>query len=283
MYRCALGLALTGCLDFGPRADAAVAAAGDAGAEDAAPADPADVGEAWPDAARPPALAALSDEFDAPGAAGAWQVLDPAGFLLVDHGRLHAGRLTLRAPLGGWHDARTAGLLFVEVEGDFGVDAAVVAGRIGAGEAPPEALFNVAGLLARDPTSPQEDWTFVGVGRLLGELGVEGKVTTAGVSAPVRRRVGQAAGWLRICRVGADVALLRRRDDDGGWLDAWEAPFVPRGWPARVQVGVFAHGWNSAEAEPATEGLPDLEATVDAVRFWRPASPADCLRPPVGP
>lgn len=285
------GLGLAGCLDFGPpvllggvgdMGDAG--ATGDAQVDDASPPDAslpdAEVPDASADMAPPvDDLTPLSTVFDGPASIAEWQTFNADGFRFLDAGGHHAGRLTLRPALGGWHLARTAGLLFVEIDGDFIIEADVTAGRLGDLTLPPSEPFNAAGLLIRDPTPGHEDWLLVGIGQLFGELGIEGKTTASSQSVQVRTDVDRNAATLRICRRGPDVYLLYRLANGDTWRSAWDepGPLLRESLPDRLQAGLFANGWNSTNDEPATEGTPDLEAVFDAVRFRRPASVGDCL------
>lgn len=302
------GCGLAGCLDFGPRAtpdagaDAVVAqdqgmdarVADAAPMPDQAPLDQAPSPDAALDAASDQAIDAAPDmapdagpvdittwstDFDDAESIAAWSRLNPEGFRFVDAGSHHASRLTVRPALGGWHEGRTAGLLFVEIEGDFIVETEVIAGRIGDLTQAPSESYNVAGLMARDPAAGLEDWFFAGVGQLAGRRGIEGKSTVASVSTQWRTDVEVFTAALRLCRRGPDVYLLFRLDGDAGWRSARteDGPLVREALPARLQVGIFANGWNGTEEEPATEGVPDLEAVFERIAFRVPANVGDCL------
>lgn len=79
-----------------------------------------------------------------------------------------------------------------------------------------------------------------------------------------------------MCRFGDRFVLVRRLDDDqGGFMQTHE--FARPELPDDLQVGLVANGWNSEGLEPDPSITPDLRASFDYIRLWRPQSEADCM------
>jgi hypothetical protein len=205
----------------------------------------------------PQSLPSLSDEFSGATLSG-WEVSqgDVQGgaatrFDVAD------GELTIHTGRSWWVNDSRAFFLHKRVDGDF--KATVRVRATGEAGATPTADWSLTGLLVRAPTSDREDENWIGwtVGRVEGWNQFERKTTSH--SASILHLVKAKPGWvqLRVVRIGAVFALLRRYAGKP-WVLQWSyyRPELPR----VLEVGVDAQsGYDSPRA--------DLVSHVDYVRF----------------
>jgi hypothetical protein len=248
-----------------------------------------------PDAAPPPPITLLSDEFDSPaslarwtshGAAEGW----PEMIRTVDAHGTASGALYLEPTVSGWYADFRGPFLFQDVTGDF-VATTRVRAR-GTGGALPSVTWSLAGLMVREARATTaaawqpraENWLFAttGIAGQAGQPVIETKTTVNGRSALNLHPV--PAGWmeLRIVRVRADFLVFSRPEGAAEWTlqERFFRPDLPR----TVQVGVNAYSgwdlvpelWNDAAAfnrAVVTDRATDLAAEFDYVRFDRPRVP----------
>jgi hypothetical protein len=226
-------------------------------------------------------LSELSDEFDEPDALAQWRLRDvvegtPAQYTTLDVDETTAGHLTIVPTASGWFADFDGPFMFKLVEGDFIVETHAAATSLSNPPGPPMEFFNSAGLLVRDPDhgENQEDWVAHNTGYQNQQVGTEGK-STVGSHSELTIQPGIHHGRLRICRIGDEVILTRELDDEDGFRETHR--FSRPDLPSEVQVGLMSNGWNSLGVAPDTAREPDVMATFDYVRFWRPAGEADCL------
>jgi hypothetical protein len=225
----------------------------------------------------------FDDEFDDPSTLTNWQRLhelegDGPPYELLDIDETTAEQLTVIPFAGGWYADFDGTFLFKMMSGDFVVETSVAANRRGQDGGPPERLYNSAGLMARDPSSTdgRENWVIHNVGRQSMEVGVatEGK-TTVDSQSTLMLTPGTWSGRLRLCRVGDRFVLARRLSDETEWTQtqAYERPDMPD----QIQLGMMVNGWNSNGGSPDFDLDPDVVATFDYIRLWRPdAGEASC-------
>lgn len=224
----------------------------------------------------------FSDEFDDASTLSGWMRAHQvegrdAQYSTMDIDESTAGALTIVPTRDGWFGDFDGPLLFKMVSGDFVVETLVTAGNTADPDSPPTQFFNSAGLLVRDPShsAGQENWIMHNVGFQSEFVGSEGK-TTANSESMLTLVPGARRGRIRMCRFGDRFVLVRRLDDDqGGFMQTHE--FARPELPDDLQVGLVANGWNSEGLEPDPSITPDLRASFDYIRLWRPQSEADCM------
>jgi hypothetical protein len=238
--------------DAPARPDAAADLATDAAASDAAAND----GGAG--------LAALSDDFSGGQLDPAWSVVN-AGKMTVS---VSGGALHL-APTASllWFNASMGGLVHKQVTGDFMVTATVHPRKRSAPQDPPTETVNLGGLMARSPAAGPENYVFVVVGVDVNDFSVETKTTVDGKSTYQGPTWAARDAELRICRVGADLRLLKRPPGSGPWMIA--ASYRRPDLPASLQVGPNVY---------APSNSPDLDVSFDEVTFAPAGSLDDCAR-----
>ncbi|MFC7591776.1 hypothetical protein ACFQYP_54805 [Nonomuraea antimicrobica] len=196
----------------------------------------------------------------------------------LDVNKTVKGSLYLEPNTSAWFDGFRGPFVYQELAGDILMHARVKAeGRRGG---KPKRKFSLGGLMARQPNSyARPNWVSIttGTGDKSGQ--VEVKYTQDGSSKPQELAVEN--GWveLALARVGRVFVALYKAD--GG---AWK---VGRRWPSTLpdvlQWGVTAYtDWDSYSTlkqdaakgnAKQVRGTPDLELTVDFVRFLRPELP----------
>lgn len=224
----------------------------------------------------------FSDEFDDASTLSSWMRGHEvegrdAQYSVLDVDDSSPGALTIVPTREGWFGDFDGPLLFKMIEGDFVVETLVRAGNTADENSAPTRFFNSAGLLVRDPMHApgQEDWIMHNVGFQATFVGSEGK-TTVGSQSMLTLVPGERQGRIRMCRFGDRFVLVRLLDGDtGGFMQTHE--FMRPDLPDSLQVGLVANGWNSEGIEPDTTITPDLRASFDYIRLWRPTSPADCV------
>jgi hypothetical protein len=122
--------------------------------------------------------------------------------------------------------------------------------------------------MARDGASDQENYVFVVVGFDVNDLSVETKTTVNDVSHFVGPPWPDADAELRICRLGADFRLYKRRIGALEWTAAatYERPDLP----AELQVGLVVY----TSVHPA-----DVAGRFEAVEFASVEDEAGCAAP----
>jgi regulation of enolase protein 1 (concanavalin A-like superfamily) len=229
---------------------------------------------------------AFDDEFDDPATLSNWTRLhevegDPAPYSSLDIDGTNAGQLTIIPNAGGWFDDYDGTFLFKPMSGDFVVEVSVTASQQGAPSSPPDMLYNSAGLMVRDPASGDgsENWVIHNVGRQSMQIGVatEGK-TTQNSNSSLQLTPGTFSGRLRLCRVGSRFLLARQLSDESSWTqtNAYDRTDMPND----VQLGMMVNGWNSNGGQPDLDLDPDVVATFDYIRMWRPESGEDSCTAP---
>jgi len=211
---------------------------------------------------------AFVDDFDDPTTLEHWDVLrlpdgtDPHDQLDIDNTR--PGWLTvLPAPDHAWYNDGMGPALTRTVTGDFLIETRVQTHSRNNPDAAPDAQYNSAGLIVRDPASARgsQNWLVVNVGRQAPATGTEVKTTTNSRSV-LQLHEGRAHATLRLARIGSTIYALRRYPDD----DAWTLirTFARPDLPPTVQVGRMANGWTPHA---------DLTAQYDYARISTPDSP----------
>ena len=257
--------------DSDPGTDAASASATTSGSETE--------GDTQPD------FEGFSDEFDDPATLERWTRRHEAEggavpYATLDIGQTHAGRLTIVPTAGGWFNDFDGPFLYKPVEGDFVVEVQVWAQSLSSPGQAPMNLYNSGGLMVRDPDhgDGNENWIIHNVGRQSMEVGVatEGKTTTDS-SSVLELIPGTWSGRLRICRLGSAFILTRMLDDENTFTQTHR--YERADMPQMVQLGLMANGWNSNGSMPDFDVEPDVEASFEYIRLWRPDSEADCTAP----
>ena len=226
-------------------------------------------------------LEGLSDEFDDPSSLAAWTLRHQAegeeqGHEVLDINQSESDHLTFVPRAGGWFGNFRHSFLYKLVRGDFMIEVWVAAGRTSDPAAAPTEPYNSAGILVRDPSSRSgnENWVMHNVGWQNDRLGTEGKTTVSSMSN-LTISAGARSGRLRVCRVGGEVVLTRRLDDEGEFRETHR--FTRGDFADELQVGLVINGWNSLGGSPDLGRTPDLRAVFDYARFSEVSSVDDCL------
>lgn len=252
-----------------------------------APPTPSGPGVLTMDNTKPPApggeVGEASTEFDAAEDLSAWTKLsttekDVDRIAKYDVNKTVKGSMYLEPKTSAWFDGFRGPFVYQDLAGDIVMHARVkVEGKKGG---QPKRKFSLGGLMARQPNSyAKPNWVSVttGTGEKSGQ--VEVKYTQDGSSKPAEMAV--KSGWveLSLARVGR-VFVALYKEEGGKWK-------VGRRWPSTLpdvlQWGVTAYSdWDSYSLlkKDATKGnakqvkgTPDLELTVDFIRFLRPELP----------
>jgi hypothetical protein len=227
-------------VDAGTRADSGLVA--DADVTDAAASADAGV------AGLPPRL-----EFDAPLGPEWSRVQGQAATLTVTGGELVV-RLDTAAL---WFNASRGFFLHRPITGDFKATTRVRVRKTSAPAEAPGNLVHLAGVMVRDPASDRgdESYAFIVVGRDENDLSVETKETRQSTSRYEGPTWPSSDAELRLCRVGADVRLLKRAIGASAWTVA--QTYARPDLPATLQVGLNVYAFSA----------PDLTARFDLLRF----------------
>jgi len=226
--------------------------------------------------------APVSDEFKAEDPSPCWRTL-AGDEHLIDKFGVANDTLTMSPKSGGdngWFNAVHAPFLYQNVSGNFILVAQVNAHIEGDYGKPPQAPYNTAGLLVRDPASspPHDSWLLYdigfqgqGVDMPVVDVGTMVKVTTDSKSSKLPyATVGDAhEGKMAICRVGDTFHVLRFID--GSDAAPVEAPLpMDKTWSttADVQVGLVVGSYAVK---------PDVVGTFSYARFAVPKSVDECL------
>lgn len=239
-----------GAVDAGPVADAAAGADAE-GMSDATTGADAGV------SALPPSL-----EFDAP-LGPEWQRVEGQAATVSVTG----GELVVRLDVAAlWFNASRGFFLHRPITGDFKATTRVRVRKTSAPGEPPDALVHLAGVMVRDPASDRgaESYAFVVVGRDENDLSVETKETRQSMSRYEGPTWPSSDAELRLCRVGADVRLLKRAIGGSTWTVA--QTYARPDLPATLQVGLNVYSFSA----------PDLTARFDLLRFDPVADLAGC-------
>ena len=262
-------------------------------------------------------LSALNDEFDAASLSDWTILTDyedrPANHDLIDVDATTPGALTVDpvvsgASNSGWFQSDQGPLVFQEISGDFAAVLQVQVGTVADLGSIPTGDYNSAGFLVRDPASfdpgdpgdvSAESWLMFNVGNQAGFVATETKTTYPGAptgafqssSSLFLTPVDAVAGRLAMCRIGDAFYFFHNLDGAG---DTWTpqayttdnlffngaglplgdlaSGFARPDFPETVQVGLMVNRWTEGPA-----GSSPVRAAFDYVRFWTPATPADCL------
>jgi hypothetical protein len=235
-------------------------------------------------------LAALSDEFDKPGALRNWKSFAaaegwPDRIEKADVNATSPGHLHVVPQSGAWWAGYHGVYFFKEVTGDFVITTRVKVTGKGGGE--PTKIWTISGLLLRAPADAKvdreqrkENWIYVMTGRGPGEGRViDAKSTLDGINAwditPTQ------PGWyeLRIARVGP-LFIAMCRPDGGDWM--LRKRIARNDLPETLQAGInvtsdfklsssMPSAKYNAELFPGTSSV-DSATTFDYVRFGRLAA-----------
>lgn len=227
-------------------------------------------------------LVELSDEFDDPAySAETWTFRHEAEGVdaqfqsfTFDDGQ---GRARMVPDAGGWFDAFGGPYLYQLVEGDFMMEAHVVAHRVGDPTLPPTQPYNSAGLLVRNvPVTGEERWVLHHLGMhdpTAAGVGIERKLTIASSSELVLT-ANTFRGRLRICRVGDEVMLTRRLDDESSF--SMSAQYTIE-LDEVVEAGFSLTAWNTLTTQPDLSVEGDVEGVWDYVRYESIDALSACL------
>ncbi|MFO0722506.1 MAG: hypothetical protein U1E65_01905 [Myxococcota bacterium] len=209
----------------------------------------------------------FSDDFEGVTLDPSWSVLRPEAVDVT----LAQGALTLTFKQSAlWFNAERGVQVSKPITGDFVVTTIAHARKRTDPGAPPDATIHLAGIMARDPRSPPENYVFIVVGRDENDLSVESKTTVASVSTYDGPTWPSGDAELRLCRVGSSFKMLKRAVGGGAWVVARteERPDLP----ATLAVGPNAYAYLMAG------GRPDFVASFESVHFAPANSAADCER-----
>ncbi|MFO0760560.1 MAG: hypothetical protein U0359_29030 [Byssovorax sp.] len=225
-------------------------------------------------------IGTLSDDFSAPSTLSDWQLLTTAESTpplhnLLDIGTTTPGQLSMRPmqlDMNGWFASYRGPFLYKQVTGNFLIAARVSAGTLANAGVAPSHLFNVAGVMARNPAGAPANWVLADVGYQNPadgdianlEVGVLAKDTHNGNTTRVPF-AGSHQGWIGICRIGATFGIVHRLDGEASTtiLTQFNRPDLP----AELQVGLVVGTWTADS---------DVVGRFDSVHFMVPSSPADC-------
>lgn len=202
----------------------------------------------------------LSDEFSAAGTLSQWTEGPSSAWDTLDIDTTTAGHLTIEPTDlygNGWYESNQGPFRYKTVDGDFVAVTHVVAGNLSDPQAPPTGWFNAAGLLVRDGASATgERWIAYNLGYQDNAVGTEAKVTVDGFSdLQLQSTSGVNGAALAVCRVDDTFYTFRLLDGASAW-EQTRTLIEPASFPAQVQVGPMANGWQDA----------DLSAAFDYVR-----------------
>lgn len=229
-------------------------------------------------------LVEMWDEFDDPLASEArWSFRhevegEPPQFSDFTFGSAGDDRARIQTTRGGWYGAFKGPYLFQTIDGDFMIEAHVIAHRWGDETLAPEQPYNSAGLLIRNPVEPgaPENWVLHHLGMNDPDgagVGVERKITLDSTSE-LELTSNAFRGRIRICRVGDQVVLTRRLDDEDAFSVSAEYELQLED---EVQAGFSLTAWNSQAAEPDLSVEGDVVGLWDYVRYYRISDVAACL------
>jgi hypothetical protein len=205
----------------------------------------------------------MSDDFSGTSLSAAWSVFRPELVTITVSG----GAMNVLAKTQSlWFNASQGPLVYKTVTGDFVVTGRVRARRASAPAMPPNQTIHLGGLMARNPAGPPENYAFVVVGVDVNDLSVETKTTVNGASTYTGPSWPSGDAELRLCRVGADLRMMKR-DVSGGvaWTEA--ATFNRPDLPAALQVGGVIY---------ANQAAPDLTVAFEEITFAPVSALADC-------
>ncbi len=217
-------------------------------------------------------LGGLSDEFGGTALDASWLLVNPG--LLKSYG-VSSGALQMEPKNGAlWYHASTGSAIYKSVTGDFKVTTTAHVRKATDASATPNANYQLAGLIARNPASDgataQENYVFVVVGYRAdtGGLVLETKNTVSDVSTDPHPSWPSGDAELRICRRGTSYRLYKRTVGATTWTLA--ITLSRTDLPATLQVGVITYAQATA----------DIRGTFDRVVFANVASDADCIADP---
>lgn len=226
----------------------------------------------------------MSDEFDDPDDSEArWSFRhevegEDSQFQEFTFGGADDDRARMVPTRGGWFGAFKGPYVFQPIDGDFMMEAHVLAHRSGAPEQAPEQPYNSAGLLIRNPGSgpDSENWVLHHLGMHDPQgagVGVERKITRNS-NSDLMLTANDFSGRIRICRVGNEIALTRQLDDENGFSVSAEYTLE---LDDEVQAGFSLTAWNSRGAEPDLTFDGDVVGVWDYVRYYRIDDISACL------
>jgi len=171
---------------------------------------------------------------------------EDAQYTLLDINQTNAGRLTIQPTLTpGWFAGGKAPLIFKMVTGNFTVETSVTTASAENPGLPPGGDYNSAGLMVRTTTGTGENHIMVNAGRQTDtidfSLGSEAKNTTNS-SSVLDLQTGSHNGDVTLCRVGNEITVYRRLDNETGWSQIGRA--IRDDFPETVQVGMIVNGYS---------------------------------------
>jgi hypothetical protein len=194
-----------------------------------------------------------TDEFNGSALDSSWTVFNP-NLVQVSEG---GGTLKLQAVGDSfWYQGNQGVLVYKLVNGDFKATTTVHVSKASNTAIAPDQSIELAGLMARNPTSAMENYVLIVLGLAeMGHIAVENKETTNDVS------VFSETAWpvdaeLRICRVGSQFTLLRRMVGTTAWTV--DTQTTRTDLPATLQVGPNLYDHRLT---------PDLLAAFDRFAF----------------
>lgn len=229
-------------------------------------------------------LLEMSDEFDDPAASETrWSFRhqvegeDPQ-FSDFTFGDADDDRARMVPTRGGWYGAFKGPYLFQSIDGDFMIEAQVIAHRSGDEAQAPQQPYNSAGLLIRNrvDVGAPENWVLHHLGMHDPDgagVGVERKITRNS-NSQLTLTANAFSGRIRICRVGDQVVLTRRLDDENAFSISAEYDLQ---LDDEVQAGFSLTAWNSQTAEPDLSFDGDVVGVWDYVRYYRISDVGACL------
>ena len=224
-----------------------------------------------PTATAPAIATAKSRRTPSPTATGipgfeGWSVVNPQDVdIQSDKGSL-VMTLTHRAL---WFMQQRGVLLYKPVTGNFRITAEVHTSRSSDPNLPPggDGKVQLAGVMARNGESTQENYVFIVVGDDANGLSVETKNTVDSFSKFDGPDWGSPEAELRLCRFGSAVSVYKRRAVTGeAWTEA--ASFERPDLPETLQVGANIY----------TDAAPDLQARYDHITIDEIAGQSECAQ-----
>ncbi len=225
-----------------------------------------------------------SDEFDDPAASAArWSFRhevegEAAQFAEFTFGSAEDDRARMVPTRGGWYGAFKGPYVFQRVQGNFMMEAHVVAHRRGDDGVAPLQPYNSAGPLIRNPSDAPggENWVLHHLGMHDPEgdgVGVERKITRDS-NSQLTLTANEFRGRIRICRVGGQIMLTRQLDDEAALSVSAEYDLE---LDDEVQAGFSLTAWNSRGTEPDLSFDGDVVGVWDYVRYARIDDLSACL------
>ncbi|HAS43655.1 MAG TPA: hypothetical protein DCS93_24455 [Microscillaceae bacterium] len=218
--------------------------------------------------------AQVSTTFDNPDQISLFQTFKPQYFTpTISEGKLNFTlnpERDLGCIRGGcfWFGATSAGMLYQTVSNDFDLSSTVHARKVGDPNAcvGDNTRYQLAGIIARDPSASEENYVFIVVGLRDNRLSIETKNTRNGSSQVEFVDWASCDAELRITRTGQTFRLYARPVGGSTWTLLRE---IIRGTASTgpvlsntLQVGMISYTY-----QPYTEAPNLIEATFDHFTF----------------